>query len=96
VVSYRLGAGVVDLPGPLGVGVVWEERVTGIAPDEESIAPASGLWNKEDLVQKEMGRRCGIDTASTAISMILLWCVLARIRGPSLGTLGEPCMCISE
>jgi hypothetical protein len=62
VVSNKLGAEVVNLPGPSGVGVVvgcWEleERVTGITPDEESIAPASGLWNKEGSVQKEMGRR---------------------------------------
>ena len=33
--------------------------MTSIVP-EESIAPANGLSNKEDLVQKEMGRRCGI------------------------------------
>jgi hypothetical protein len=63
--------------------------VMDIAPDEESIMPASGLSNKEDLVQKEMDRRCGIDIASTAMSIISLWCVLARIRGPSLGMLGE-------
>jgi hypothetical protein len=36
-----------------------------------------------------MDRRCGIDIASTAMSIISLWCVLTRIRGPSLGTLGE-------
>lgn len=34
--------------------------VMEIAPDEESIAPAIGNSNKENLVQKEMGRRCEI------------------------------------
>jgi hypothetical protein len=51
-----------------------EERVTGITPDEESIAPASGLWNKEGLVQKEMGRRCGIDTAEMLLSIAAVTC----------------------
>jgi hypothetical protein len=48
--------------------------VTDIAPDEDSITSASGLSNKEDLVQKEMDRRCGIDIASTAMSIIFVVC----------------------
>jgi hypothetical protein len=47
-------------------------RVTGIAPDEERIAAASGVLNKEDFVQKEMCRWCGIVMARTAMSMISL------------------------
>ena len=52
----------------------WEEwfRVTGIAPDEERIAPANGNSNKEDFVQKDMCLRRGIVMARTAISMISL------------------------
>jgi hypothetical protein len=47
--------------------------VTGIAPDEESIAPANGNSNKEHLVQKEMCRQCGIVMVRTAMPMISLW-----------------------
>ena len=63
VVSNRLALGVVDLLSPPGVDVgevgCWEERVTGIAPDQERITPAL-LSNIGNLVQKEMSQKRGI------------------------------------
>ena len=49
----------------LGALALFGFRLTGIAPDEESIMPVTGFANIDDLAQKHRCRLCGIVTAKT-------------------------------